>query len=361
METSRGCWWGEKHHCTFCGLNGLSMAFRAKAPERALAELDYLRDRHGVNDIQMVDNILDMRYLKTFLPMLAERVVKPALFYETKANLTREQLLVMRAAGIRAIQAGVESLDTRVLKLMDKGTTGMRSVELLKLCREVGIWPHWNILYGFPGEPTDAYEQMAGNVERLHHLDPPNVCTQFRLDRFSPLFARGEEAGLSNVRPSRAYELLYELSPDRIRGLAYYFDFDFRDGRQPHHYTARLRDAVSRWQGRRGDLTLADLGEALKIVDSRDGDRRELLLEGEERDLYRLCASAKPLLRLEEELADVAPKRVRAMLERWVRSGLMIELDGRYLALAVDAKAARRWRQRRKPTWREVIEKAVAS
>jgi ribosomal peptide maturation radical SAM protein 1 len=68
METSRGCWWGEKHHCTFCGLNGLSMAFRAKEPERALAELDFLRDRYGVEDIQMVDNILDMRYLKSFLP-----------------------------------------------------------------------------------------------------------------------------------------------------------------------------------------------------------------------------------------------------------------------------------------------------
>src|SRR5262249_14390972 len=21
-ESSRGCWWGQKHHCTFCGLNG---------------------------------------------------------------------------------------------------------------------------------------------------------------------------------------------------------------------------------------------------------------------------------------------------------------------------------------------------
>src|SRR3954463_9020936 len=25
VETSRGCWWGVKHHCTFCGLNGDTM------------------------------------------------------------------------------------------------------------------------------------------------------------------------------------------------------------------------------------------------------------------------------------------------------------------------------------------------
>jgi ribosomal peptide maturation radical SAM protein 1 len=31
-EGSRGCWCGEKHHCTFCGLNAQSMKFRAKSP-----------------------------------------------------------------------------------------------------------------------------------------------------------------------------------------------------------------------------------------------------------------------------------------------------------------------------------------
>ena len=28
FETSRGCWWGQKHHCTFCGLNGEGMGYR---------------------------------------------------------------------------------------------------------------------------------------------------------------------------------------------------------------------------------------------------------------------------------------------------------------------------------------------
>ena len=29
FESARGCWWGAKHHCTFCGLNGSTMRFRA--------------------------------------------------------------------------------------------------------------------------------------------------------------------------------------------------------------------------------------------------------------------------------------------------------------------------------------------
>ena len=40
FETSRGCWWGQKAHCTFCGLNGTGMAFRHKSADRALDEIE---------------------------------------------------------------------------------------------------------------------------------------------------------------------------------------------------------------------------------------------------------------------------------------------------------------------------------
>jgi magnesium-protoporphyrin IX monomethyl ester (oxidative) cyclase len=32
IESARGCWWGARSHCTFCGLNGATVAFRARAP-----------------------------------------------------------------------------------------------------------------------------------------------------------------------------------------------------------------------------------------------------------------------------------------------------------------------------------------
>src|ERR1044072_7897122 len=42
FETSRGCWWGERAHCTFCGLNAVSMGYRAMNPELALKQFDSL-------------------------------------------------------------------------------------------------------------------------------------------------------------------------------------------------------------------------------------------------------------------------------------------------------------------------------
>src|SRR5262249_33917252 len=37
MESSRGCWWGERKHCRFCGLSDLTIGFRAK-PGRTVSD-----------------------------------------------------------------------------------------------------------------------------------------------------------------------------------------------------------------------------------------------------------------------------------------------------------------------------------
>jgi ribosomal peptide maturation radical SAM protein 1 len=56
METSRGCWWGAKSHCTFCGLNGESMTYRSKSARRAFEELTYLVDHWNIDFVAIVDN-----------------------------------------------------------------------------------------------------------------------------------------------------------------------------------------------------------------------------------------------------------------------------------------------------------------
>src|SRR6185503_18492197 len=211
MESSRGCWWGAKHHCTFCGLNGTSMAFRSKSPGRVLDELAALRERYGASYVEMVDNILDMRYFREVLPQLRQTRLKVALFYETKANLTRAQVESLRDAGVSNIQPGIESFSTQVLGIMRKGTTGIQNVQLLKWCREFGVKPYWNLLYGFPGENPAEYEAMADTIESIRHFDPPHGVGGVRLDRFSPNYFDAVKLGLCNVRPDRSYACIYDL------------------------------------------------------------------------------------------------------------------------------------------------------
>jgi len=68
FESSRGCWWGAKAHCTFCGLNGGTMAFRQKNPNRVYEEIVTISNKYRCLRLDAVDNIIDTGYMDTLLP-----------------------------------------------------------------------------------------------------------------------------------------------------------------------------------------------------------------------------------------------------------------------------------------------------
>ena len=91
FEGSRGCWWGQKHHCTFCGLNGLGLGFRSKSPDCIMSELTGLAHRYRITTFEATDNILDHRSLRPLFRRVAESKTDYRFFYEVKANLDRRR------------------------------------------------------------------------------------------------------------------------------------------------------------------------------------------------------------------------------------------------------------------------------
>jgi ribosomal peptide maturation radical SAM protein 1 len=335
FETSRGCWWGERSHCTFCGLNGATMTFRSKSGARALREVVHLAEAHPGSDVQVVDNILDMAYFKDFVPELARRDLGLDLFYETKSNLKKEQVRMLRAARIRRIQPGIESLSDSVLRLMKKGVSALQNVQLLKWCKELGVEPFWNLLWGFPGEDPDEYTRMADVVPLLTHLRPPVGAADVRLDRFSPNFNDPETHGFTAVRPLLPYRLVYRVPEEAVRNLAYFFAFDYREPRDVVGYTRRFARAVRSWQRVHGksDLFTVDVEGRLLVWDLRPGRTPPLdVLAGLDRDLLLACDAATDGRQLAEGRdAPLVEERLQSLVER----RLLLKDGGRYLALPV--------------------------
>jgi ribosomal peptide maturation radical SAM protein 1 len=341
FETSRGCWWGAKQHCTFCGLNGASMGYRSKSPSRAIDELVYLSDTYDSKDVHVVDNILDMGYFNTVLPELARRRLGIELFYETKANLKKEHLKLMRDAGILEIQPGIESFSDAVLGLMRKGVTALQNIQLLKWCRELGLTPYWNVLWGFPGEPEEDYVEMARIVPYLTHLQPPGGIAGIRLDRFSPNFFDAGNMGFVDVSPLPAYRYVYPLEDEALMNLAYHFTFRYADGRDVNRYVHPLLDELRLWMSASdAALFMVDAGESLAIWDLRSSSVSPLtVLSGIERAVYLECDAIRDLNAITSSVnrhggasttAELAPH-----LQTLVARGLMLERNGRYLSLAV--------------------------
>ena len=250
FETSRGCWWGQKAHCTFCGLNGQTMNYRAMSPANALAQFDHLFSYAPyVDRFESVDNIMPKPYMQEVFAKL-----KPppnvSLFYEVKADLSAEEVEILSRAQVKSVQPGVEALNTSTLKLMRKGTSVFQNVRLLKNCVTFDVHPAWNLLIGFPGECEDVYKKYLADIPLLTHLPPPTGVFPVRFDRYSPYFTKASEYGL-DLEPVDYYGFIYPFSKESLMNMAYYFtdrNFGADYIKWATKWIGELRAKVSQWQ-----------------------------------------------------------------------------------------------------------------
>lgn len=246
-ESSRGCWWGEKHHCTFCGLNAQTMKHREKSPDRVIAELQGLLEKHPNKKVCVVDNIMPHSYFRTLLPRLPAEVPGLLAFYEEKSNLSLDDVVNLKSAGVCEIQPGIEALSTALLRRMDKGVTARQNIALMRYARAVGLNLTWNLLYAFPGDQADDYEQTLALIPLLRHLSPPGGLSFLSIDRFSPYFDFPERYGITNKRPMKGYFSVFPPHAD-IEKLAYHFVGDYGSGsRETPELMKRLETEVDQW------------------------------------------------------------------------------------------------------------------
>ena len=347
FESSRGCWWGAKSHCTFCGLNGSLMPFRRKPPARVVEEILGFAAQYKILDFVAVDDIIDLGHIRELLPQLSAARCDLEIFYETKANLKKDQLRTFYSSGVHSIQPGIESLSTPILRLMRKGVTALQNIRLLKWCSEMGITPAWNILYGFPGEPPQEYQRMAELIPSLVHFTPPNVMP-VQMERFSPYFDRPAEFGIELTGPLPQYRFLYSVSSEALSNLAYDFQHSYLDGRDPETYVNGLRDAVDRWRQFSKDgpgyLCYRRGPGFLSVEDRRAGlEAANYRLDGIEGKIYLACDAGATADHLSTRFAvdgdeELDAKEIEEFLDDLVQARLMYREGNSFLALAIPVR-----------------------
>ncbi len=248
IEGSRGCWWGQKHHCTFCGLNGEDLKFRRRSADSIYNEIVTQSRAYERYEFEFVDNILDYKLHETLLPKLAANRGSLKFFAETKSNLKLEDVLQFKNAGFFAIQPGIESLSTKTLRIMKKGVTASQNLDLLKWGTQHGVRIIWNLLYGFPGEADQDYRNLSEILKKIVHLQPPQAAGRIRIDRFSPYFNGIKDRRSSDfdeLGPAKAYSLIYP-SHWNLWDLAYFFEGRAKNNVQTETYN-EISEIVNRW------------------------------------------------------------------------------------------------------------------
>lgn len=347
LETSRGCWWGEVHQCTFCGLNGSNINFRSKAPGRIATEVKHLAERYRVLDIIMVDNILDMNYLNTVMPELAALDCDLRIHYEIKSNMTREHLAALKKAKVLYVQPGIESLSSHVLRLMDKGVSAAHNVRMLRDAEDLGLNVTWNILYGFPGETEEDYRSLLGKFRTLEHIQPPTGSWRIALERFSPYFEDPTQ-GFMYRRPAEIYDFIYRVPREDMYDLVYLFDTGSKGISGPlenelkaaseEWALAYLRSSLTYWTDSRGRVTIEDHRaswpeEVIELDDLRSNVYLGMFHGAGREGVHR---------RLAEAGHQVDDAKVEEWLRYFIDRGLVFEDEGRYVSVALEVDPYRR-------------------
>lgn len=272
-EGSRGCWWGEKHHCTFCGLNAQSMKFRAKSSEQVAREMAYLSSRYDTARFRLVDNIIDMKYVENLFGRFAEDHCDLDLFIETKSNLQKSQIRTLAVGGVKCMQPGLESLSANQLQAMDKGVTPMQNIICLKWSFYYHVTVSWNILLGFPGETNEDYRRQIDLLPSLFHLQPPESTGKFWLERFSPYYTKPHEYGVRITGPGTAYEYVYDARQVDLKKIAYDFEYELDNWTVDQEVYQELVDLVQEWQRLAGssDRPFLYYSKAIDYVTVYDG------------------------------------------------------------------------------------------
>ena len=342
FEASRGCWWGERHHCAFCGLNGTTMKQRDRPTEAVVKEIETQVARHKPELFVCTDNIISQRHLRELPPALVR--IQTPVFFEVGAAMSRRRMRALAESGTTHVQVGIESLSTPALKLMNKGTSASLNVCFLRRAREFGINAYWNFLYGLPGEDKDWYSKMVTWFPAIHHLAPPGP-TRFSLQRFSPYFDHPDRYKITVTGPMPAARYVWNLPDAELLDIGYELDFTFPGQEHVDQIGQWLDEAAALWQSSKGELRVSRAPDgSVGVLDTRVNWGKVDRLTVEETAV--LSCTEKPVTRddIAQRLRTRHSSLYRQMggsqaldqiLDALVASAMMAYIDERYLALPV--------------------------
>lgn len=348
VETSRGCWWQKKlscghRGCAFCNLNTQWAGYRTKKAAHFIAELDTLKHRHQLLNFSFTDNALPAKTARQLFTTLAAAGHDYSFFGEIRASTDFKTLAAMRQAGLDTVQIGIEALSTRLLHKLNKGTTAIENIEIMKHCEELGIENRSNLIIRFPGADDDDVAQTLRAIE-FAQIFRPLKPVRFWLGLGSPVCSDPTAYGITSHFNHPHYAALF---PREICDQVPFIIRAYRggQGRQAKLWAPVLQRikawdaAYARLKARSGGqplLSYQDGGDFILIRQLRaDGRPNHHRLTGSSREIYLFCRHHRGIKAIENKFPGFTRVQIKGFLVEMVAKKLMFSDAGRYLSLAV--------------------------
>ena len=252
----------------------------------------------------------------------------------------------MRAAGMQEVQIGIEALSTRLLKKINKGTTTIQNIEIMKHCEMTGITNSSNLILYFPGSDQKDVDETLRNLDFVLCFRPLKIV-HFWLGLGSPVWEHPEKFGLKSVFNHRNYAAIFP--PEVFNGMRFIIQSYRGDLVSQRKLWKPVKKKLRAWKKSYEELHRSPTHKS--ILSFRDGRnfliiRQKRLngqslthrLEGTSRAIYLFCGQHRSLEKILARFPSVASDRIEPFLKMMVDKKLMFQENNNYLSLAVPAK-----------------------
>jgi len=183
LVTSRGC----PYQCAFCYNRQFNKSkWRGRKAEYVLAEIEYLVKEYGINGIDFIEDsfFIDKKRVEDICHGLIKKnfnlSIRAACRASEFSRYEDEFINLLKKAGIKFIQCGIESGSQRILNFIKKGITIEQVLTTTRKLKEHNIEAGFTFMSGFPTETKKDLYQTLDLIDHIREINPDvNISSIF--------------------------------------------------------------------------------------------------------------------------------------------------------------------------------------
>jgi len=346
IEISRGCWWNK---CSFCNMNIQHKKYREKNVDKIVDEIQFLSDKYKMLNFQIISNTLLLNNYSELLKKIRSLDKDFNFVAEARAGrLTSDDYTLMKNAGFRIIQTGIESLSSNYLNKMNKGVKIIDNIAALKFCMENSIKNFYNLIINYPNEEPIDFQQTCQTIESIkQYIDPPNIC-RLRVVYNSPIFSNYEKFNIKNLSSTEIDKIMF---PKEILEKQFNFVYEYETIETPTK--SKWEELIDNWRNERKrflDTSIktqmdtdrfvfyfVDGGQFIKIYDKRALTSLNVyVLDKLEREIFLYCINVRSFADLKSNFSDASEEEIQNILDSFEQSRLIFREEDYYLSLPLN-------------------------
>lgn len=166
ITEARGCYWGQCSYCDYVELYHGSKPYRSRSAAAIVREMQFQHDTHGISHFTLITEALAPSAARK----LVEEIDKAALtitwssFVMVHSGFDRSLLRRMVKSGCVSVVVGMESMTTRVLRLVKKWADQEANEQFLQAAKGAGLKLTINLI---PDLPTTTFSEAMASLEAV--------------------------------------------------------------------------------------------------------------------------------------------------------------------------------------------------